>query len=158
MELSIPSFTVEATPSLLDDGSDSLCEKKKRSSELASMDVDVKRNAGMGVSAKTTAKNTTIDNVDAFCVDVFASSDVVQSIHDKVIAGYWLVKAVLDVSITRGANKNKLFRGTGIFEDTLQPNSLISIKQYQSLLANVQSQTKGADVSFLLGNALASQW
>ena len=62
MELSIPSFTVEATPSLLDDGSDSLCEKKKRSSELASMDVDVKRNAGMGVSAKTTAKNTTILN------------------------------------------------------------------------------------------------
>ena len=162
MELSVPSFTVEATPSLLDDGSDTHCENKKRSSELASMDVDVKRNAGMGGSAKNTAKdsvkNTTKDNVDAFCVDVFVSSDVVQSIHDKVIAGYWLVKAVLDVSITRGANKNKLFRGTGIFEDTLQPNSLISIKQYQSLLANVQSQTKGADVSFLLGNALASQW
>ena len=115
MELSVPSFTVEATPSLLDDGSDTHCENKKRSSELASMDVDVKRNAGMGGSAKNTAKdsvkNTTKDDVDAFCVDVFASSDVVQSIHDKVIAGYWLVKAVLDVSITRGANKNKLFRG-----------------------------------------------
>ena len=112
MELSVPSFTVEATPSLLDDGSDTHCENKKRSSELASMDVDVKRNAGMGGSAKNTAKdsvkNTTKDDVDAFCVDVFASSDVVQSIHDKVIAGYWLVKAVLDVSITRGANKNKL--------------------------------------------------
>lgn len=158
MELSIPSYTAEATPSLLDDGSDTLCENEKRSPELASIDSDVKRNAGVGISAKDTVKNTTIDNVDAFCVDVFASSDVVQSIHDKVIAGYWLVKAVLDVSITRGANKNKLFRGTGIFEDTLQPNSLISIKQYQSLLANVQSQTKGADVSFLLGNALASQW
>ena len=77
MELSIPSFTAEATPSLINDGSDTLSESKKRLPELASMDVDVKRNAGMGVSAKDTAKNTTIDNVDAFCVDVFASSDVV---------------------------------------------------------------------------------
>ena len=80
------------------------------------------------------------------------------SSQDKVIVGYWLVRAALNVALSRGANKNKLLRGTGIFEDALQHQSLLSTKQYSSLLVNVQSQARGGDVSFLLGGAFASQW
>ena len=89
---------------------------------------------------------------------VIASANVVMSVQDKAIRGCWLVRAALDVALSRGANKNKLLRGTGIFDDALQSDSLLSIKQYSSLLGNVHAQTKGSDVSFMLGGALASQW
>ncbi|MFZ8200571.1 helix-turn-helix domain-containing protein [Alteromonas portus] len=105
---------------------------------------------GMGVSV--------IGDADGLGVGVSGSDNVVMSSQEKVIFGYWLVQAVLNVSLSRGANKNKLLRGTGIFEDALKPNTLLSINQYSSLLVNVQNQAKGGDVSFLLGGALASQW
>ena len=134
-------------------GADSVGVSVREGDGTGSVGVSVREGVGadsVGVSVR--------EGVDAGSVGVFASEDVVQSTHYKVIAGYWLVKAVLDVALNRGANKNKLFRGTGIFEDALEPDSLISIKQYHLLLTNVQSQTKGADVSFLLGSALATQW
>ncbi|WP_429933250.1 AraC family transcriptional regulator ligand-binding domain-containing protein [Alteromonas sp. 4B03] len=105
---------------------------------------------GVGVSAKGEA--------DDLGMGVFASANVVMSVQDKVILGFWLVRAALDVALSRGANKNKLLRGTGIFDDALQSDSLLSIKQYSSLLGNVDAQTKSSDVSFMLGGALASQW
>ena len=108
---------------------------------------------GMGVSVKSDA-----DMLNMGVIDSAGSADVVMSSQDKVIVGYWLVRAALNVALSRGANKNKLLRGTGIFEDALKPYSLLSIKQYSSLLVNVQSQARGGDVSFLLGGAFASQW
>ena len=108
-----------------------------------------KNSSAMGVSVKADA--------DELGVGVSASANVVMSVQDKVILGCWLVRAALDVALSRGANKNKLLRGTGIFDDALQSDSLLSIKQYSSLLGNVHAQTKGNDVSFLLGGALASQ-
>ena len=108
---------------------------------------------GMGVSAKSDA-----DMLNMGVIDSTGSAHVVMSSQDKVIVGYWLVRAALNVALSRGANKNKLLRGTGIFEDALQHHSLLSTKQYSSLLVNVQSQARGGDVSFLLGGALASQW
>ena len=108
---------------------------------------------GMGVSAKSDA-----DMLNMGVIDSTGSAHVVMSSQDKVIVGYWLVRAALNVALSRGANKNKLLRGTGIFEDALQHYSLLSTKQYSSLLVNVQSQARGGDVSFLLGGALASQW
>jgi AraC-like DNA-binding protein len=105
---------------------------------------------GMGVSVK--------EDADEFGVGVIASANVVMSVQDKAIRGCWLVRAALDVALSRGADKNKLLRGTGIFDDALQSDSLLSIKQYSSLLGNVHAQTKGSDVSFMLGGALASQW
>ncbi len=107
----------------------------------------------MGVSAKDDA-----NELDMGVIDSAGSADVVMSSQDKVIVGYWLVRAALNVALSRGANKNKLLRGTGIFEDALQHQSLLSINQYSSLLVNVQSQARGGDVSFLLGGAFASQW
>lgn len=108
---------------------------------------------GMGVSAKSDA-----DMLNMGVIDSTGSAHVVMSSQDKVIVGYWLVRAALNVALSRGANKNKLLRGTGIFEDALQHYSLLSTKQYSSLLVNVQSQARGGDVSFLLGGAFASQW
>ena len=108
---------------------------------------------GMGVSAKSDA-----DMLNMGVIDSTGSAHVVMSSQDKVIVGYWLVRAALNVALSRGANKNKLLRGTGIFEDALQHHSLLSTKQYSSLLVNVQSQARGGDVSFLLGGAFSSQW
>ena len=136
---------------------------------LSGVDVSLKDDAealGMGVSVKSdadmlnmgvTAKDDA-NELDMGVIDGAGSAHVVMSSQDKVIVGYWLVRAALNVALSRGANKNKLLRGTGIFEDALQHYSLLSTKQYSSLLVNVQSQARGGDVSFLLGGAFASQW
>ncbi len=82
----------------------------------------------------------------------------VVSVQDKAIAGYWLVKSAMDVAIPRGANSNKLLRGTGIFEDAITPHMMISIKQYCALLSNVKHYAKGKDTGFLIGSAIAAHW
>ena len=126
------------------------------STRLSGVGVSLKDDAkalGMDVSVKSDA-----DMLNMGVIDSTGSAHVVMSSQDKVIVGYWLVRAALNVALSRGANKNKLLRGTGIFEDALQHHSLLSTKQYSSLLVNVQSQARGGDVSFLLGGALASQW
>ena len=133
MEISLSNFTVAAS-SHSGEGGDTFGEKTKPLAELNDLGVHAKKHVGVGVSVREGVGADSVgvsvregDGSDS--VGVFASTDVVQSTHDKVIAGYWLVKAVLDVALNRGANKNKLFRGTGIFEDALEPDSLISIKQ-----------------------------
>ena len=139
------------------------------STRLSGVGVSLKDDAkalGMGVSVKSDADMlhmcvTVKDDANELgmgVIDSTGSAHVVMSSQDKVIVGYWLVRAALNVALSRGANKNKLLRGTGIFEDALQHHSLLSTKQYSSLLVNVQSQARGGDVSFLLGGALASQW
>ena len=128
----------------------------RHSTRLSGVGVSLKDDAkalGMGVSVKSDADMLNMDVIDSA-----GSAHVVMSSQDKVIVGYWLVRAALNVALSRGANKNKLLRGTGIFEDALQHYSLLSTKQYSSLLVNVQSQARGGDVSFLLGGAFASQW
>nr|MCS5576459.1 AraC family transcriptional regulator [Alteromonas macleodii] len=141
----------------------------RHSTRLSGVGVSLKDDAkalGMGVSVKSdadmlnmgvTAKGDA-NELDMGVIDSAGSADVVMSSQDKVIVGYWLVRAALNVALSRGANKNKLLRGTGIFEDALRHQSLLSINQYSSLLVNVQSQARGGDVSFLLGGAFASQW
>ena len=141
----------------------------RHSTRLSGVGVSLKDDAkalGMGVSVKSDADMlhmcvTVKDDANELgmgVIDSAGSAHVVMSSQDKVIVGYWLVRAALNVALSRGANKNKLLRGTGIFEDALQHHSLLSTKQYSSLLVNVQSQARGGDVSFLLGGALASQW
>ena len=141
----------------------------RHSTRLSGVGVSLKVDAkalGMGVSVKSDADmlhmcvtvKDDANELDMGVIDSAGSAHVVMSSQDKVIVGYWLVRAALNVALSRGANKNKLLRGTGIFEDALQHQSLLSINQYSSLLVNVQSQARGGDVSFLLGGALASQW
>ncbi|MCG7655012.1 AraC family transcriptional regulator [Alteromonas sp. Cnat2-8] len=141
----------------------------RHSTRLSGVGVSLKDDAkalGMGVSVKSDADMLNMgvtvkddaNELDMGVIDSAGSAHVVMSSQDKVIVGYWLVRAALNVALSRGANKNKLLRGTGIFEDALQHQSLLSINQYSSLLVNVQSQARGGDVSFLLGGAFASQW
>ena len=140
----------------------------RHSTRLSGVGVSLKDDAkalGMGVSVKSDADMLNMgvtvkvgaNELGMGVIDSTGSAHVVMSSQDKVIVGYWLVRAALNVALSRGANKNKLLRGTGIFEDALQHHSLLSTKQYSSLLVNVQSQARGGDVSFLLGGALASQ-
>ena len=77
---------------------------------------------------------------------------------DKVIPAYHLVNAVLDVAIPRGASKDRILRGTGIFDDSLTVNTRISAKQCIALFSNVRGQCKGNDVSFLIGKSLGGVW
>jgi AraC-like DNA-binding protein len=75
-----------------------------------------------------------------------------------VIPAYHLVNAVLDVAIPRGASKDRILRGTGIFDDSLTVNTRISAKQCIALFSNVRGQCKGNDVSFLIGKSLGGIW
>ncbi|RUM29454.1 MAG: AraC family transcriptional regulator, partial [Alteromonas sp.] len=103
----------------------------KDDAKALGMGVSVKSDAdmlNMGVSLKDDANELGMGVIDSA-----GSAHVVMSSQDKVIVGHWLVRAALNVALSRGANKNKLLRGTGIFEDALKPNSLLSIKQYSSL-------------------------
>ena len=65
---------------------------------------------------------------------------------------------MLDVAIPRGASKDKILRGTGIFDDSLTMDTRISAKQCIALLSNVRSQCQGNDVSFLIGKSLGGVW
>ncbi len=82
----------------------------------------------------------------------------VVSATDKVVPAYYLVNAAIEVAVPRGANKDKLLRGTGIFLEQLTPESRLSAHQCLTLLANVQSQCNSKDVSFLIGKSLADVW
>jgi len=89
-------------------------------------------------------------------VQTLSPAPVTQS--DKVIPAYHLVNAVLDVAIPRGASKDRILRGTGIFDDSLTVNTRISAKQCIALFSNVRGQCKGNDVSFLIGKSLGGIW
>ena len=89
---------------------------------------------------------------------VLTLSPATVSKWDKVIPAYHLVHAVLDVAIPRGASKDKILRGTGIFDDSLTVNTRISAKQCIALFSNVRGQCKGNDVSFLIGKSLGGVW
>ncbi len=83
------------------------------------------------------------------------SQECVALCTDKVILAYDLVRAGLEVATPRGANRHKILRGTGIFDDAIVPDMQISVGQYLTFLENIRSQTKGNDISFLIGSALA---
>ena len=98
----------------------------RHSTRLSGVGVSLKDDAkalGMGVSVKSDADMlnmgvTVKDDANELGMDVIdsaGSAHVVMSSQDKVIVGYWLVRAALNVALSRGANKNKLLRGTGIF-------------------------------------------
>ncbi|MBC3765875.1 AraC family transcriptional regulator [Neptunicella marina] len=74
---------------------------------------------------------------------------------DKFLPAHQLVASLLDIAISRGANKQRLMRGTGIFyEDIVTGQGKISPLQFFKFVANVQAQTNGKDNAFLLGRRL----
>lgn len=110
------------------------------------------------VSSSTQYKFTSLQTARNYVHTEQLDGSQVYNPQDKVIAGFWLVTTAIEVALPRGANIHKLLRGTGIFEDAITHDLMISINQYNALLTNVQAQTKGNDVGFLLGSALATTW
>ena len=81
----------------------------RHSTRLSGVGVSVKSDAdmlNMGVTVKDDANELGMGIIDSA-----GSAHVVMSSQDKVIVGYWLVRAALNVALSRGANKNKLLRG-----------------------------------------------
>ncbi|WP_346993670.1 hypothetical protein [Alteromonas gracilis] len=108
--------------------------------------LDVKRHDVSSISAPELLFDNKSDTLSQECVALCT---------DKVILSYDLVRAGLEVATPRGANKHKILRGTGIFDDAIVPDMQISVGQYLAFLENIRSQTKGHDISFLIGSALA---
>ncbi|MEM5498460.1 AraC family transcriptional regulator ligand-binding domain-containing protein [Paraglaciecola mesophila] len=77
------------------------------------------------------------------------------SLEDKCLPAHQLAASLMDLAISRGANKERLLRGTKIFyQDIKSGRALLSPAQLLGLMANVQSQVDSHDCSFLLGRRI----
>ncbi|MEG3766925.1 AraC family transcriptional regulator [Alteromonas sp. 14N.309.X.WAT.G.H12] len=76
--------------------------------------------------------------------------------NDKVIPAYPLCRAVLDVVTSHGVDKNKLLRGTGIFDADMDKTGWVSANQLCALFGNVIKHCKSKGVGFQIGHALAT--
>jgi AraC-like DNA-binding protein len=77
-------------------------------------------------------------------------------LQDKQIAAHQFATCLVDLAVSRGVNKDKLLRGTGIFVDDLQYNKKLSASQLLQLVTNAQAFTPGYDCAFQLGRRLFS--
>ncbi|MFQ3235663.1 MAG: AraC-like DNA-binding protein [Paraglaciecola sp.] len=74
------------------------------------------------------------------------------SLEDKFMPTHQLAASLIELAIARGANKDRLIRGTQIFyQDIKSGSAQLSPGQLLRLVANVKSQVSGNDCSFLLG-------
>jgi len=77
------------------------------------------------------------------------------SLEDKFIPAHQLAASLLDLAISRGANKHRLLRGTGIFYQDIKAGSTqLYAKQILTLIANAQAQVAGYDCAFQLGRRM----
>lgn len=76
----------------------------------------------------------------------------IAAIDDKFIPAHQLAASLIDLAISRGADKNRLMRGTRIFyQDIKSGTTTLSADQVLRLMANARSQVSGYDCSFQLG-------
>ncbi|WBA79680.1 AraC family transcriptional regulator ligand-binding domain-containing protein [Endozoicomonas sp. GU-1] len=62
---------------------------------------------------------------------------------------------MIDLASSRGVEKHRLLRHTGLFyEDIITGNVIISPEQFLQLISNTRKLLKGDDVSFLFGHRL----
>lgn len=74
---------------------------------------------------------------------------------DKQFDCQSMVVKLIDLARNRGADKEALLRGTGIFyEDLFNQQNYLSFQQLEKLLLNAQKQVNSQDLSFLLGRRL----
>ncbi|WP_416306889.1 AraC family transcriptional regulator ligand-binding domain-containing protein [Neptunicella sp. SCSIO 80796] len=79
----------------------------------------------------------------------------VVSLQDKFLPAHQLTASLMDLAISRGADKNRLMRGTGIFyEDIKTGSTALSASQLLRLIGNTKHQVAGYDSAFLLGRRL----
>ena len=77
------------------------------------------------------------------------------TLEDKFIPAQQLAASLIEVAESRGVNKDKLLRGTGIFyEDLSSDTLLISPDQLLKLIAKTRQLVSGNGISFLLGQRL----
>ncbi|MDN4503048.1 AraC family transcriptional regulator ligand-binding domain-containing protein [Alteromonadaceae bacterium BrNp21-10] len=65
-----------------------------------------------------------------------------------------LAASIIDVATTRGVNKHKLLRGTGIFSEDLIQGKTLRAEQVLALMARAQTHTAGNDCAFQVGRRL----
>lgn len=71
---------------------------------------------------------------------------------EKFFRAHQLAASLIDLAISRGVNKHKLLRGTGIFyEDIKTGTSMLSANQLLTLFSQAQSLMAGDDCAFQLG-------
>lgn len=76
-------------------------------------------------------------------------------IDDKVLDSHPLIVRIIDLATQRGANRDALLRGTGIFyQDIQRQNTPLTAQQVFRLLQNAQKLVSSQDLSFLLGRRL----
>jgi AraC-like DNA-binding protein len=72
----------------------------------------------------------------------------------KAFDASFMAANLYSLATTRGANKDKLLHGTGIFTDDFKSNKLLSAKQLLVLTQNVQRLCRGNDIAFQFGQSM----
>ncbi|GGF69788.1 AraC family transcriptional regulator [Alteromonas lipolytica] len=75
---------------------------------------------------------------------------------DKSLPARQLARSLVQVAVARGADENKLLRGTGIFSEDLVTAKALSCIQLQRLAVNAAQHSKGFDLAFQFGHHLVS--
>lgn len=75
---------------------------------------------------------------------------------DKALPARQLARCLVDIALARGADENKLLRGSGIFKEDLLTDKPLSCHQLQKLVHNASQQTQGFDLAFRFGDHLIS--
>jgi AraC-like DNA-binding protein len=74
----------------------------------------------------------------------------------KAFNANYMAANLYALAIARGANKDKLLHGTGIFTDDFISNRLLSAKQLLILIQNAQHLCTGNDLAFQFGHSLVN--
>lgn len=74
---------------------------------------------------------------------------------EKFIPAHQLAASIIDLGVSRGIDKNRLVRGTGIFyQDIKNGHTHLSIAQLLCLMNNVQTLVASNDCAFQLGQRI----
>jgi AraC-like DNA-binding protein len=74
----------------------------------------------------------------------------------KAFNANYMASNLYTLATARGANKDKLLHGTGIFTDDFINNRLLSAKQLLLLIQNAQHLCTGNDLAFQFGHSLVN--
>lgn len=75
----------------------------------------------------------------------------------KVFDANGIAESLFSLAIARGADRNKLLHGTGIFIDDFHNKHKLSSKQILKLCDNAKQQIKSNDLSFQLGHSIINK-
>lgn len=77
------------------------------------------------------------------------------NIDDKFMPAHQLAASLIDLAVSKGADKHRLLRGTQIFQQDIKSgNACLSAAQVLRLISNVRAQVSGHDCAFQLGRRI----